>query len=197
MKCLCLHSTAHTMCMWEIKFLKINIMADVETTLKGMFFVYYCRLQKKNLTEVSKTKLDFKHSNLAFTLNVILRRIPVLATINTVFERGEKMYDFFFLFEKKRGKSDVLKGKNDLQVNPLWGVLFNLGFVLHCTVVVIRPPARLHLTANGGARPVTRGAHLVKRRKPRNFILAKNREGNLAPAEVNICDQLEGQWSGD
>lgn len=71
----------------------------------------------------SKTKLAFtnnsltiykikKSTDLTFTLNVILRSIPVFATINTVFERGEEKRMNLHSFEKKRGKSAyVLKEK--------------------------------------------------------------------------------------
>lgn len=60
-----------------------------------------------------------------------------------------------------------------MQVNPLRGVLLDLGLVLHRAVVVIRPPARLHLTADGGARPVTQGAHLVQATEPRRHTLGE------------------------
>lgn len=49
---------------------------------------------------------------LAFTLNVVLRSIPVFATVNTVVDRGENKWMNLNVWRKKGGKSaSVLKGR--------------------------------------------------------------------------------------
>lgn len=93
--------------------------------------------------------------------------------------------------------------QTDLQVNPLWGILFDLGFVLYSAVIVIGSPACLHVTANSSTRSVTRRTHLMGGKKVISitqfcnlwylFKIADNLKYDLSISNVK-CDFTMWVW---
>lgn len=57
------------------------------------------------------------------------------------------------------------QNEKDLQVNPLWGILFDLSFVLQSAAIVICLPARLHIAADSSTQSATRSARLKEGEK--------------------------------
>lgn len=84
----------------------------------------------------------------------------MFATVNTKQTKEPRSFIYEQVQEKPAGFS--ADHMFSLQVNPLGGILLDLGFVLHGAIVVIRPSARFDVAADGRARSVTRRTHLTE-----------------------------------